>query len=138
MRSAAMFGNSPIATNSVAPMPKPPRASARRAKRIRAGDQLVVGPSAARVTRPILSRFESIRGTRRHARRTRRARPGTARSSVLVADRLLESLNLAVELTRATGSDVRFEHERHPRPVFGDGLGRALDHVEHLVPVPLE
>ena len=39
-----MFGSSPMATNSVEPMPKPPRASASSAKRIRAGDN-VVGPS---------------------------------------------------------------------------------------------
>ena len=40
----AMFGSRPIATNSVAPMPKPPSARASSAKRIRAGDS-VVGPS---------------------------------------------------------------------------------------------
>jgi hypothetical protein len=48
-RSRAISGSTPIATNSVEPMPKPPRASARRARRTRAGVRVVT----ARVAREV-------------------------------------------------------------------------------------
>ena len=75
-----MFGSRPMATNSVEPMPKPPRASASSAKRIRAGDN-VVGPS--RGGSPVDSRTESNRfdsGARR-ARRHPTARTLSRRRS---------------------------------------------------------
>lgn len=59
-RSAAMSGRSPMATNSVAPMPKPPIARAMSASRVRAGER-GVGACGRGVTRTILPRIESIR-----------------------------------------------------------------------------
>src|SRR4029453_16196741 len=132
-----MFGSSPMATNSVEPMPKPPRASASSAKRIRAGDN-VVGPSVERVTR----RFShgSNRFDIRMSRRVRRLGPHliAAATGSGLAEGGLEPLDLAVELAGVARPDVRLQDEGDTRAVLADGLGGAPDDVDHLVPFALD
>src|SRR5215213_4292162 len=53
-------------------------------------------------------------------------------------ERLLQPLDLAGELPRASRSDVGLQHERDSGAELADRLGGALDDVEHLIPLALD
>src|SRR5665647_2203429 len=135
-RSWARLGSSPIATNSVAPMPNPPSASARRARRMRAGDNSVGPweeggmPPCYVPLRPHSPRENAVVVAKRPGKRPLvRFRGGQGS---------LEALDFSGEFARVARADVRLEHEGHPRPERADGFGGRLDDGEHLVPLALD
>ena len=58
--------------------------------------------------------------------------------ALVLGERRLEALELAVQLARVAGADVRLEHERDPGAVRGDRVHGAAHDLHHLVPVALD